>query len=70
MPDVGLLAGHVRRVNGAQAGLQFDAMEEAVRDRLIRHLYTVYRPMAVQQPARAAGLIGTMANRLFGADLA
>jgi cellulose synthase (UDP-forming) len=70
MAEVGLVTGTVRRVFGQDCGVQFEDMPEAQRDLLIRHLYTTYRPVAVQKTANASGLISVMAARLFGADLA
>jgi len=70
VPQVGMLSARVKRVMADALGVSFEDVSDDIRDRLIRFLFTVTRPVTLGGLPRPGAILPVLARRLFGSDFA
>jgi hypothetical protein len=66
MPEIGRLTSRVVRASDRSLGLSFVDLPDDLKDNLIRHLYTLPRPVTLTEQPKMLTIFGLLAKHAFG----
>jgi cellulose synthase (UDP-forming) len=70
MAEIGRLTGRVMRVDDHAFGFVFEDLSDELKDNLIRHLYTLPRPVTLAEQPKKLNILGLVARHAFGREAA